>query len=237
MSNAPEKALAANLIRLLKEQQAREGVEARFYQEVKLPDGTCPDLVIHRTDIPDKTDFVAIYQVKMVLNETLLRQCIASQQWADMVVAAIPSEAMQSGLKMCNWYVKFQNQGVGLCIVGQHGITTHVQARVMPGHTEILRYLNQHNGEGGTFAAAGAKSDKRATKRNIKLAELEKAICDDGPVTLKNAAVILGYGTEHTRHAIIKGTFPTLRLVTGSGKTHVELTNEYFNPKESHPHA
>ena len=51
MSNKPEQELAARLIRLLKEQQAREGVAADFFQEVRLPDGTCPDLVIHRTDI------------------------------------------------------------------------------------------------------------------------------------------------------------------------------------------
>ena len=180
MSNAHEKALAANLIRLLKQQQAREGVTAYFHQEVRLPDGTCPDLVIHRTDIPDREDFTCIYQCKMWVNETLLKQCIASQQWADVVIAAVMSDLSQvSGLVRARWLTKFSNEGIGLCFVGPHSIATKFAARVQPGHTEILKYLNQHNGEGGTFAAAGSKSDRRATKENIIAQQVEKYVAEN----------------------------------------------------------
>ena len=175
--NTPEKTLAANLIRLLKQQQAREGVTAYFHQEVKLPDGTCPDLVIHRTETPDLQDIIAIYQCKMVLNDTLLEQCIASQDWADMVVAVVPAGVVaKSPINMAS---KFNASGIGITSVGSHALKTEHWPRALPGHTEILKYLNAHNGEGGTFAAAGSQSDRRATKENIIAQAVEKYVSDN----------------------------------------------------------
>lgn len=178
---APEKQLAANLIRLLKQQQAREGVEARFYSEVKLPDGTCPDLVIHRTDIPDREDFTAIYQCKMVMSEALLRQCIASQQWADVVIAAV------GGMPACGREMtrRFLGAGVGVITLGAHMMRVHHGGVCIPGHVEILKYLNEHNGEGGTFAAAGSRSDRRATKENIIAQAVEKYVAENPGCSFK----------------------------------------------------
>lgn len=161
-----ETELAATLIRHL--QSRADNRVAHFHAEVKLPDGTSPDLVVHRPDL----GVTAIYQCKLTLNEVLLQQCVASQDWADVVFAAVPSVPLKA-------IEVFKNQGVGIVSVGQHAISIMLPARSWPGHDEITKYLNDSNRVGGGFAAAGSRDERRATRPNIIAKAVEDYVAEN----------------------------------------------------------
>lgn len=184
--------LASLLVHHLRAQQGERVV--KYHAEVCLGDGTSADLVVLRPDL----NLATIYETKNALGVHLLNQCINRQQWADVVVAAVPVAPRSDDRE--RWVEIFRSYNVGLVAVGTHHVSPLVEIVLdrRPGqdHRVIWTRCNESNVYGGGFAAPGSKDEKRATKANVKLAAVLDLIPADG---LRASVVAKHLGISPTR--------------------------------------